>query len=246
MLSKNQIKYIQSLVHKKQREEYGQYVVEGTKLVHEAVAYCPDTIVSIYARPDWLEEFGDSLGEHAAKAIEVEPGLMQRISSLQTPQGVLAVLTKKEPAISDSRRGITLILDGIQDPGNLGTIIRTADWFGVQQLICSSATADCYNPKVVQATMGSIFRINVRYADLTEQIQELKPPHVIATSLLGTPLGEQELPSDAFVVIGSEANGISDQIMALADIRVRIPGGVQTESLNAAVATGIILYALTS
>jgi TrmH family RNA methyltransferase len=142
--------------------------------------------------------------------------------------------------------GITLVLDTIQDPGNMGTIIRTAEWFGVQQIICSEGTVDCYNPKVIQSTMGSIFRMPVFYEDIMEWVAQLKDIPVLATSLGGDPMKPGRPGKDLVVIIGNESAGIRPALQAMATQRWLIPRHGEAESLNAAVATGIMLYALTT
>jgi TrmH family RNA methyltransferase len=141
--------------------------------------------------------------------------------------------------------GITLLLDAIQDPGNLGTIIRTADWFGIKNMVCGDGCVDCYNPKVIQSTMGSIFRVNMIYRDLSTFLDQWPGIPVLAGSLEGSLLKETKQEKQAFLVIGNESRGISEGILQRATVKVRIPGGGDTESLNASVATGILLYWLT-
>jgi TrmH family RNA methyltransferase len=142
--------------------------------------------------------------------------------------------------------GLTLVLDGIQDPGNLGTIIRTADWFGVRHIICGVGTADCYNPKVIQSTMGSIFRVSLFYEDLNSFLARNRGITIAATSLDGEPLRPSEKWESLFLVIGNESQGVQKEILDMADRKILIPRTGHGESLNAAVATGIVLYELTN
>ncbi len=246
MLSKTQIKYIQSLFHKKFREEYGQFIVEGPKMAEEAIALSPSDIINIYACSDWID-WNNSIHQNLIqKIVEVSVQEMEKLSSLHTPSNVLVVLRKPMVKLPQTWEGITLLLDGIQDPGNLGTIIRTADWFGVKNLVCGAGTADCYNPKVIQSTMGSIFRATIFYEDLNSFLAQNSSIPVIATSLDGVPLGPDEKWKNAFVVIGNESKGIQQSILAGAAKRIFIPRIGEAESLNAAVAAGIILYELTA
>jgi TrmH family RNA methyltransferase len=242
MLSKTQVKYIQSLFHKKFRDEHGRFIVEGPKMVSEAILHAPQDIEQIYALSSWITEMDVS----TIPITEVPAFEMEKISSLSTASPALAILRKpvqQRPAPVD---GITLVLDTIQDPGNLGTIIRTAEWFGVQQIICSEGTADCYNPKVIQSTMGSIFRMPVFYEDIMEWVGQWKDIPVLATSLDGEPMKPGRPGKDLVVVIGNESAGIRPALQAMATQRWLIPRHGDAESLNAAVATGIMLYALTT
>jgi TrmH family RNA methyltransferase len=246
MLSKTQIKYIQSLFHKKFREEYGQFIVEGPKMAEEAIALSFSDIINIYACNDWIEKNAGIHQNLKQKIVEVSIPEMEKISSLHTASSVLVVLKKPLLRTPQKWEGLTLLLDGIQDPGNLGTIIRTADWFGVKHVVCGAGTADCYNPKVIQSTMGSIFRVGIFYEDLDHFLAKNGSVPLIATSLDGEPLGDQEKWNSAFVVIGNESQGVQQSILASAVRKIFIPRTGEVESLNAAVATGIILYALTT
>ena len=246
MLSKTQAKYIQSLVHKKFREQYGQYIIEGPKLLSEAISGHLAGISKIYAYPEWIEHSGHVLEKRDIEIIPVSEDEMKKISVLTTPSQVLAIMKMPDPQVIDKFPGITLLLDTIQDPGNLGTIVRTADWFGIRNVICSEGCVDCYNPKVIQSTMGSIFRMNIMYHDLAAFLDQWPGIPVIASSLEGSALKEVKKLQDVFLVIGNESRGISDHILQRAAMKVRIPGGGTVESLNASVATGILLYWLKS
>jgi len=246
MLSKTQIKYIQSLFHKKFREEYGQFVVEGPKMAKEAISLFSDHIEHIYACPEWFTGYDGDLGILHEKGTRITEADMSKISSLQTPSNVLLILRKLLPEQPMPWTGITLLLDGIQDPGNLGTIIRTADWFGVNQIVCGSGTADCYNPKAVQASMGSLFRMNLFYEDLDVFLEQHSSIPLLVSSLAGQPLAATDGWKDVFLVIGNESQGVRETISARASHKIRIPGVGHAESLNAAVATGILLYELTN
>lgn len=242
MISKTQIKYIQSLFQKKFRDETGHYVVEGPKMVSEAIANRRSDIVEIFTLSSWVAE-GDV---HNLRINEISEVEMKRISSLVTPPQVLAILRKPLWVKPAAFEGITVVLDSIQDPGNLGTIIRTADWFGVKQIVCSEGTADCFNPKVIQSTMGSIFRMQIFYEDIISLFDAQPSTAVLAASLEGTALKKDEKWDNVFLVIGNESAGIRKEIQARADRKLLIPRMGHAESLNASVATGILLYALTT
>jgi len=242
MLSKTQAKYIQSLVHKKFREQYGQYIIEGPKLLSEAISANLTGISKIYAYPSWIENMPHEWQQHHIEVIPVNEDEMKKISSLTTPGPVLAIMQIPSVPVITDFPGVTLLLDAIQDPGNLGTIIRNADWFGVRNIICGEGCADCYNPKVIQSTMGSIFRTNIMYEDLSLFLDRQPGIAIMAASLEGSLLMEVKKPGDVFLVIGNESKGVHQHILQRSTVKVRIPGGGETESLNAAVATGILLY----
>ena len=225
-ISKAQIKLVRSLQQKKFRDESGLFVAEGNKCVDELRKSFE--LVHLYRE-----------GENATRT-EIE-----QMSGLRTPQGVVGVF-KKRP-IEDCRlkiEDLILALDGIQDPGNLGTIIRTCDWFGVHDIVCSLDTADCYNPKVVQATMGALARVRVHYVDLPAWLQEQSCP-IIGTLLEGKDMYENPLPKEGIIVMGNEGNGISAAVRQLVSHPVRIPSypknAETSESLNVSIATAIVL-----
>lgn len=241
MLSKTQAKYIQSLVHKKFREHYGQYVIEGPKLLSEAISGNISGISKIYAYSEWITQTGPLLNYDGIEVIPVNEDEMKKLSFLSTPGPVLAIMQMVPKPVPVSFPGITLLLDGIQDPGNMGTIIRTADWFGVRNIFCGDGCVDCYNPKVIQSTMGSIFRMNLMYRELLSVLDQYSSIPVMASSLKGIMLKDVKKIKDCFLIIGNESKGINENIMNRSSIRVRIPGGGDVESLNASVATGILL-----
>jgi len=235
MLSKNEVKYIQSLCHKKQRNETGLFIVEGVKLVDELLK-SNFKVVKLYALSSWLQQNV----QYQSITTEVEPFELEKISTFQTPQQVIAIVQQANTnAISSEWSGITLCLDGIQDPGNLGTIIRIADWFGIQQIVCSCNTVEVYNPKVIQSTMGSFLRVQVMYTNLSTFLTETKLP-IYGALLNGKNVFEIEKPSQAILVIGSEGKGISPEILPFIQHPITIPKKGGAESLNAAVATGIL------
>ena len=235
MLSRNEIKYIQSLCQKKQRLTEGLFIAEGTKLVEE-VLQSSFKIKKIYALAEWAVSYKGTADLETVTEIELE-----RISSLQTPNQVLAIVEQhvpeKEPVFANT---FTIVLDGIQDPGNLGTIIRIADWFGITQIIASEDTVELYNPKVIQSTMGSITRVQLWYRSLPEVLANVKVP-VYGALLNGNNMHNETAVSEALLVIGNESKGISKELLPFISHPVMIPRIGGAESLNAAVAAGIIV-----
>ncbi len=230
-LTNNQIKLIRNLQQKKYRQQHGLFVVEGLKGVQEFLA-------SDFELYQWFT----TDKSFSANAIAISEKELQKISGLRTPNATLAVfrIPKEKPIPSD---GLIVALDDVRDPGNLGTIIRLCDWFGVEHLICSASTVDCYNPKVVQATMGSLSRINVVYTDLMGFLKGYSKD-VFGTFMNGQTIYSEDLPKEGVVVMGNEANGISSEIEQLVTKKLSIPrfGKLQeTESLNVATATAIVL-----
>ena len=224
-ISKAQIKLVRSLQQKKYRDELGLFVAEGAKCVDELRKSFE--LVHLYRE-----------GENATRT-EIE-----QMSGLRTPQGVVGVFRKSEDSEYSEDSDLILALDGIQDPGNLGTIIRTCDWFGVHDIVCSLDTADCYNPKVVQATMGALARVRVHYVDLPAWLQEQSCP-IIGTLLEGKDMYENPLPKEGIIVMGNEGNGISAAVRQLVSHPIRIPSypknAETSESLNVSIATAIVL-----
>ncbi len=232
MVSKSQIKLITSLAQKKYRLRYGLFIVEGLKGIEEFLNSDVE-LHSLYALPGYFET--------ETSRFELNELELKKISFLKNPQKALAVF--KIPEVSQpSYRGLTLALDEVRDPGNLGTIIRYCDWFGIKNLICSHQTVDCYNPKVVQATMGSLTRVNVIYTDLDLYLKSSKRP-VYGAFMDGASVYDSNLPEDAILVLGNEANGISKEIETLIPHKIAIPrfGSTNTESLNVAVAGAILV-----
>jgi TrmH family RNA methyltransferase len=235
MVSKNQIKLITSLQLKKYRNEHQLFIAEGVKVIQELLQ-SNFVLEHLFITEAIFEQVSIS-----QKTLVKEPD-MKRISALSSPSSCLAVF--KIPAASKiETKGLIVALDDIRDPGNLGTIIRLCDWFGVKQLVCSQETVDVYNPKVIQSTMGSIKRVNVSYVDLNNFISENQLP-VFGTFMDGKNVYSEELPKEAILILGNEANGISANLEKLAQNRIAIPrfGAIQeTESLNVATATAIFL-----
>ena len=235
MLSKNQIKLITSLQQKKYRKQEQLFFAEGVKVVQELLHSNFELQELFTTKQDFLSVSKDKL--HAISEAE-----LKKISTLATPNSCLAVF--KIPKAKEMKEsGLILALDDVRDPGNLGTIIRLCDWFGIETLFCSEETVDIYNPKVVQATMGSISRVNVVYGDLENFLIKTKLT-VFGTFMDGKNIYQESLPNDGVIVMGNEANGISEAVEKLVTDRIAIPrfGDLQiTESLNVATATAIIL-----
>lgn len=238
MLTKLKIKYIQSLGHKKFRDEEGVFIAEGPKLVAELLQECPDRITELYALPEWMAQ--KPAGGPEPVAIQAQE--LERISQLATPNQVLAVVKQFDTPDEIPARGqLVLALDTIQDPGNLGTIIRIADWFGISRIVCSRDCADCYNPKVVQSTMGSISRVGILYTDLEKWLAQEGQPVIYAAALEGQAVNLTGHVKEGVLVIGNESKGISPAVFEKVTRRITIPRIGRAESLNAAVATGILL-----
>jgi TrmH family RNA methyltransferase len=242
VLSKSRIKYIQSLHHKKFRDEEAAYIAEGTKVVTELLQSGKFICKQLIALPQWVHENEANITKYYAGEItEVKDFELEKISALSSPNQVIAIFEKAKGEVVTVTGKITLVLDTIQDPGNLGTIIRIADWFGVSSIICSVSSADVYNPKVVQSTMGSLSRVTIIYTDLKEWLSKNKQIKIYAAALKGNTINTIKNITEAIIVIGNESKGISDELLQLADEKITIPKIGEAESLNAAVATGIIL-----
>jgi len=235
-LSKNQIKLINSLGQKKYRKTHQLFIAEGVKVVGELLSS------SLQLHMLFTTEDFDVPSQYLEKTTQISETELKKISSLKTPNKVLGVF--KIPVSEETEiKGLVVALDGINDPGNLGTIIRLCDWFGVEQLICSTDTVDCYNQKVIQSTMGSITRVSINYTDLSSFLKETKLPTYIA-DMEGTNVYKTALPEKAILIMGNEANGISKEIRSVVSNKISIPrfGETQeTESLNVATATAILL-----
>ncbi|MBX9784968.1 MAG: RNA methyltransferase [Chitinophagaceae bacterium] len=240
MLSKNEIKYIQSLGHKKGRDEESAFIAEGTKIITEALNECPQQIIRLFAVISFFDETG--ITPNGQQYVEVTETELARISHLQTPQQAVAILRQFKPsAISEIGDEWALALDAIRDPGNMGTIIRLADWFGIQYIICSPDCADIYNLKVVQASMGSVLRVKLIEGDLQQLLPQCPAP-VVAATLNGIPISNYSFAGKGTLLIGNEARGVADELLKITDAQISIPSFGAAESLNAAVATGIILW----
>ena len=228
-LSKNKIKLIRSLRLKKNRETERLFVVEGEKIITELINEQPDLLEFICTTDDSF---------HFDRCYHTDERGMKEISSLKTPASLIAIVRFPNKNVHQS--DLIVALDGIQDPGNMGTIIRTAEWFGVKKIICSQDTVDCYNPKVVQATMGSLFRVSIEYLNLKEYLSVSDLP-VYGALLDGVDMYSSPMERKGILVIGNEGKGLSEETKACVTHPIFIPKYGEAESLNAAMATGIIL-----
>ena len=248
MLSHSKIKYVQGLQQKKFRRQHGVFVAEGEKIVSELWG-SQFVVEGVYALPGWLEAHRQEI-QQGVDVYEVSEKDLERISGLKSPNQVLAVV--RMPVGGTNLRffpaGLSLVLDQVQDPGNLGTIIRTADWFGIRRVICSPDTAEVFSPKVVQATMGSFLRVEVSYTPLVPFLES----HSGTVTVYGAFLEGEDIfgvnpQANALLVIGNESKGISADVALHVQKKVRIHGGRQSskadaaESLNASVAAGILM-----
>jgi TrmH family RNA methyltransferase len=253
MLSQKQIKLISSLQQKKFRKEHGAFTAEGTRLVEELLG-SRLIIQHLFATGLWIEKHHKKIAALNISYTIVSESELDRISTLKTPNQVVAVLEipniEEHPDLAEDE--FFLLLDGISDPGNLGTILRTADWFGIHRVVCSPGSADLFNPKTIQATMGSIARVRVSYLNLQEYLKSISNDVPVYGSLLsGRPICEVEKSKAGIIIIGSEAHGISEEVMPYITHPVLIPaskgsraGFDRPESLNAAIAAGILCYEL--
>ena len=234
-ISKKQFKLINSLSQKKYREKHGLFVAEGVKVVHELLQ-SPLEVMQLFVVNDYEIVNNEDLITRISEAD------LKKISKLRSPNKLLGIF--KIPKKSDQQKtGLIVALDEVNDPGNLGTIIRLCDWFGIQQLICSTTTVDCYNQKVVQASMGSLSRVFVTYLSLPDFLSNTKLPTFIA-DMNGDNVYDSLLPKEGVLVMGNEANGVSNEIRSIVKHKISIPqfGETQkTESLNVATATAILL-----
>lgn len=246
MLSKKKIKEITSFQLSKFRKQHQTFVVEGEKIVGELLASDYE-IIEIFGLSDWIEDHAPLYKSKNINVYTVSLQELERISSFKTPNKVLATVKIPENFLLNKKdfNDLILILDEIQDPGNLGTIIRTADWFGVKHIVCSQNTVSIYNPKALQSTMGSFLRVKVCYTDLLDFLKNTTPAtiNIFGASLKGRNLYEEALPKKSLLVIGNESKGISKAINELITHHIFIPSFRKNtaESLNAAVATGIFL-----
>lgn len=243
MISKNQIKLITSLHKAKGRKKTGLFIVEGPKAVDEFIN-SSFKIEAVYGTRQWIE-FAPQILNFAEMVSEKE---LLSISAQKHPNQVLAIVKMPDTTPPPTEiEDFCLVLDTIQDPGNMGTIIRIADWFGIKHIICSKETADIYNPKVVQSTMGSISRVQVSYTNLVDWLGEINGSiPIYGTLLSGENLYETKIDSKGLIIIGNESKGISADVGFFISQGIKIPsyGDSETESLNAAVATGIVVAAL--
>jgi RNA methyltransferase, TrmH family len=247
MLSKNRAKFILSLQKKKERDEEGLYLIEGDKLVREFLA-AGIRFHSILAKPEFIRSLSQDLLVNAGEITEVSYDELKLISTLKTPHNALAVVPIPGTVmhIDEICGSLNAALDFVQDPGNLGTIIRAAAWFGVKNIICSENCVDVYNPKVIQSTMGAILHVNVFYCNLKNLLDQLRNKNVpvFGTLLEGTSIYENKLDDKGIILLGNESKGISDELKSYITDRIRIPGTntVTTgiESLNVGMAASVV------
>ncbi|MCG1037273.1 TrmH family RNA methyltransferase [Polaribacter sargassicola] len=234
-ISKNQLKLITSLSQKKYRQKHKLFIAEGVKVVEELLNSSFE-VETLFCTEDFVSDFSK---DKISTISEID---LKKISSLKTPNKVLGLFKiPDEELLKD--KGLVVALDAINDPGNLGTIIRLCDWFGVDELICSKDTVDCYNQKVVQASMGSLKRISIKYLDLADYLTKTNLPTFIA-DMDGENVYKSTLPKEGILIMGNEANGVSDNLKKLISNKISIPRfGItqETESLNVATATAILL-----
>ena len=242
MISKNQIKHIRSLQTHKFRQIHRQYIVEGEKMLNELLN-SEQKILQLYALPEWAETNNNLLSEKKIQSEIINLKELEVISSLTTPNKVLAVVSMQEESAMpfSLNEGFFIGLENLQDPGNMGTIIRSAEWFGVKAIFCTENTVDIYNPKVVQASMGSVFRIPVLYLDLNRLLLENTDTNSYAAVLGGNNVYETTFSKNAILLIGNESKGLSSEIVKQCKYKITIPSFGKADSLNAAVACSVLL-----
>ena len=242
MLSKNQIKILRGLQRKKERKNSGLYIVEGKKIVQE-ILDSKDDWVELYATKSWLEQYPKYVA--LENVFEITDKDLAQVSSFKTPNEVMLLLKQKAEVdfFEVHSTDIVLALDGIKDPGNMGTIIRLADWFGVGHILCTTDSVDQYNPKVVQSAMGSISRVNIHYGDLVHMLTQLELHKIYACDLNGESIHEVVFKGKTVLIMGSESHGISKEVNSIVDNKITIPSVSNTgiDSLNVASATAISL-----
>ncbi len=248
MLNKNIIRLVQSLQKKNSRVEEGLYVIEGDKLIREFILAGRD-IRMLIAKPEFISSINSDLLIRTGEVVPCSYEELRRISSLKTPHNALALVPippGDQPAVADSN-ALSLFLDSVQDPGNLGTIIRAAAWFGIDSVVCSRGCVDVYNPKVIQATMGAILHVRVSYADPEEYLSGAKESKitVYGTVMDGDNIYRQDLDEKGIIVFGNESKGISPGVAAFLDRRISIPRFTSNQagidSLNAGMAVSVVL-----
>ncbi len=244
MLSKNQIKEIQSLHLKKQRDNQKLFFVEGVKSVVEVLTHKPQIVSKVYANKEFISNNAQQLNKLTINIFEITDDELQKISLQNNPNQVFALCNyfNEENYIIDLKKDFTFYLDDIRDPGNFGTILRLADWYGIKTVFCSPSSCDFYNPKVIQSTMGAFMRVNVIYSELDKLLNKQKAESVYGAVLTGENIYKSKLTA-GLIIIGNEANGISDENLKLVTRPLTIPSHQTngTESLNAAMATAIIV-----
>lgn len=252
MLSKAKLKYLNSLKTKKFRQKYNNFVAEGDKIAVEILENAQSQtaknqieVEAIFALPQWLERNAHLIRPFQAITTEIDEATLKKISNFQTPNQVYIVLQQIDFQLDNNviQNDLTLLLDGIQDPGNLGTILRIADWFGIKNVICSTTSVDIYNPKTIQSSMGAFLRVPTFRYDLMEFCRNFSDLPIYGAVLGGKNLFHTHISKKALIVIGNEGNGISDEMLEKLTHQIEIPSNGGAESLNAAIATGIICAA---
>ena len=245
MLSKAKISYVQSLKQKKFRQKYNNFLVEGDKSARELLELSGAEVEFIFALPTWAEKNASLVRKYGEKLLIVNAIELKKISQLKTPNQVLVVARQLEDEWSKEKvtQGFSLYLDGIQDPGNMGTILRIADWFGIEYVFCSKECADIYNPKVIQSTMGAFMRVKAPKVELSSLKNEFPDLPILGALMQGENVYSLDKLPAGILVIGNEGRGISEETQTLLTHKITIPApiGSGAESLNAGVATGIIV-----
>jgi RNA methyltransferase, TrmH family len=253
LISKNKIKHLTALKVKKFRMLHQQYLIEGEKIVGDVLRNSSVNAELLVATSSWLRENQNTLNSNIKEVLEADETDLSRITSLETPPPVIAILSMKERSIDqvEVAGSVSIALDCVQDPGNLGTIIRTADWFGIRNVFCTPGCADIYNPKVIQASMGSVVHTKVHYVDLQDLLKELSelPGYIIAgTFMQGDPVQVVQSMKKGLVIFGNESRGISGDFFPYIKQRITIPAGTEdparVESLNVASSVAIVLSRL--
>lgn len=240
MLSKRKIKYFKSLQLKKYRSQERMFLVEGSKGVTEALD-SDFNVKHLLATESFLASCDNTKLTTAEEVLEASEKDLEQVGSFRSNNAAIAVIEMpQEQNNFEPATGITLALDDVRDPGNLGTIIRIADWYGIKNIICSHQTADVYNPKVINATMGSFTRVKIHYLDLNKALRETELP-IYGALLSGDSIYESALKKDGIILMGNESKGISDELIPLISDPIKIPGRGGAESLNVAIATAVVL-----
>lgn len=233
MISKEHIKFIKSLHKKKFRDQHQLFILEGHKMIEEAIKYAPNQLVEVFGVDEWNKPAGGTFTFQ-----EIDRKTLQQISLLKHPQGQLAICSYLP--VSTKRPEFILALDTVQDPGNLGTILRLAAWFGVNHIVASKETVDKYNPKVVQASMGAVFNVEMEYLDLKGFLSQAKMP-IYGALLDGENIYEKKVEKKGILLMGNEGNGIAEELIPMINQPIAIPQFGQGESLNVAMATAVLL-----
>lgn len=250
MISKNKLKYLVSLKNKKYRHLHRQFTMEGDKIIVDTLRNKTGLIREIFASPDWISGHQNELSHFKGDVLEADPIILEKISSLETAPPVVALLDFLEEALNKQEvaSAFSVALDTVQDPGNLGTIIRTADWFGIRNIFCNSGCADIYNPKVIQASMGAILNVRVHYVDLLSFLTEMESVpgfEVRGTYMQGSALWDTQPLKKGIVVFGNESRGISPELSRIIPQRITIPAALEdfehVESLNVATSVAVVM-----